>query len=54
MPNATTNHNYGDVNLNGDIVVHAPTREGGAIANSVSDQVRQLTPLATPANTGLE
>jgi hypothetical protein len=50
----TTNHNYGDVNLNGDIVVHAPTREGGAIANSVSDQVRQLTPLATPANTGLE
>lgn len=51
---ATTNHNYGDVNLHGDIVVNAPLREGGAIANSVSDQIQQLTPLTAPANTGLE
>jgi len=50
----TNNHDYGDVNLNGNIVVHAPSREAGAIASSTADAIRGLPPLATPANTGLQ
>jgi hypothetical protein len=49
--NTSTTHNYGDQHV--DITVNAPTREATAIANSVSDQVRQLPPMAGPANTGL-
>lgn len=46
-------HNAGDVNLHGDIVVHAPLREGNAIADAVQERVRRVS-LATSSNTGLE
>jgi hypothetical protein len=48
---STTTHNYGDNNI--DITVHAPTREGEDIANTVRDKVAQYVPMVTPANTGL-
>jgi hypothetical protein len=43
--NVTVNH--------GDITVNAPTREGGAIATAVGDEVARVN-LATLSNTGLQ
>jgi hypothetical protein len=55
--NATSNVttiNHGDNVTNvGGVTVHAPTREGEDIGNAVRDKVSQLTPLVSPANTGL-
>ena len=49
----TVTHNAGDVNLHGDIVVHAPMREGNAIGDAVAERVKRVS-LASMANTGLE
>jgi hypothetical protein len=48
-PSSTTNSS--SINLNGDIVVNAPYREGSAIAGAVEDQIRRVQ-LSTSANSG--
>lgn len=49
-----THHHYNRGDVTNHVTVHAPTREGREIGQSVSEHLQKLTPTAVSANSGLE